>query len=150
MRSVTVLCILITLCTSASMTAEGLPDYAGWIGMGPAEAFESFGVPEELFVHRGTTPAEDDVVFFRDGIYLFWFENRVWQVRADRSSGAVLAGVAIGDTRNDVLRLLGAPLAVDLQSHFWELRREAYPLRLRVVFNQKGLVDDLYLYRGDY
>lgn len=150
MKTVRLVFIVVTICSVLTLAADDLPDYAGWIGMSPGQALEFFGVPDELFVHRGRLPAEDDVVFFRDGIYLFWFENRVWQVRADRSSGAVLAGVAIGDTRDKVLRLLGTPLATDSESSFWELRREAYPLRLRVVFSEKDLVDDLYLYRGDF
>jgi hypothetical protein len=149
-RSIRAVCIFLTMCTALILAADEDPDYAGWIGMSPSEAWELFGVPDELFVQRGKLPAEDDVVFFRDGIYLFWFENRVWQVRADRSSGAVLAGVAIGDSRDEVLRLLGVPLAADSAGLFWELKREAYPLRLRVVFSEGNLVDDLYLYRGDY
>ena len=64
--------------------------YEEWLGMEPAEVCARFGAPDELFVHRGATADEDDVVFYRDGLYLFWFENRLWQLRADHNAAITL------------------------------------------------------------
>ena len=118
--------------------------------MEPKEVCALFGAPDELFVHRGATADEDDVVFYRDGLYLFWFENRLWQLRADGNAAITLGGVAAGESRAAVSRRLGEPVHREGASDFFELRRRAYPVRLRVVFDDEDRVVDRYLYRGDY
>lgn len=119
--------------------------------MDPAEAHAVFGPPTHIYVHQGDTAEEDNVVFYRDGIYIFWFRNRIWQVRADRTSDAVLAGVRIDDTMDTVISVLGPALYTGTDgSLYFELSRGSYPLRLRVVFGHAKVVEDIYLYRGDF
>jgi hypothetical protein len=51
------------------------------IGMDPGSAFAAFGAPQEVYPFRGVEAWQDNVVFFYpDFSYLFWYENRVWQV----------------------------------------------------------------------
>ena len=141
--------LLIFLGTSV-LFAE-VPDYAAWIGMRPAEACSVFGPPSHVYTHRGETENEDNVIFYRDGMYLFWFNNRVWQVRADRNSDAVIAGIRIGDSAEKVTGVLGESLYTESDgSLFFEIARKSFPLRLRLVFNSDDTVEDIYLYRGDY
>ena len=135
----------------ASFLYADNPDYAAWIGMDPAGSHAVFGPPSHIYVHRGERAEEDNVVFYRDGIYLFWFENRIWQIRADRNSDAALAGIGIGDTRDRVIAMLGEALYTEADgSLYFEISRRSYPLRLRVVLDSGDTVEDLYLYRGDY
>ncbi|WP_319561531.1 hypothetical protein [Marispirochaeta sp.] len=142
--------VLFFLFSTLLLIAETV-EYSSWIGMGPAEAYEAFGPPSHIYVHRGESPEEDTVVFYREGLYLFWFENRVWQVRADRTSSAVLGGIRIGDTADRVTALLGKALHSGIDgSQYYEIHRGAYPLRLRVLYGPDSTVDDLYLYRGDF
>ena len=70
------------------------------IGMALKSAVETFGLPQSMFTFRGSEEARDDVVFYyADHMYLFWYKDRVWQVRYDRRSTAVVHGVSLGMSR---------------------------------------------------
>jgi len=119
--------------------------------MDPVKAHDAFGPPTHIYVHPGEIAEEDNVVFYRDGIYLFWFRNRIWQVRIDKTSDAAVAGIRIDDTADTVISVLGKALYTGPEgSLYFEISRGSYPLRLRVVFDSDNTVDDLYLYRGDF
>ena len=154
MRAIpTMLTILLALSLPSALAAEAdgqTREWGGLIGAGPEEALLRFGSPEEIFIYRGGMSREESVVFFREGIYLFWYENRVWQLRADRNAEISLGDVAVGESRAQVEARLGAPLAEVEGSLVYELENYAYPVRLRILFDSAGRVDDIYLYRSDY
>ena len=93
MKKTTIIPVLLLLTITAFCQDES-PE--GFIGMTMENAWAAFGVPSHIFSYRGDTPEEDDVVFYRNGLYLFWFQNRVWQVRADKNYSGSLGGVQIG------------------------------------------------------
>jgi len=124
-------------------------DLPGLVGLSLPEAFERFGVPQEVFSSRGAEPWQDDVVFFYPAnLYLFWFQNRVWQVRVDARFGGSFLNLAMGRSREEVLAALGAPLRELEGSLVYHLEDRGYPVRLRLYF-QDGVLTDAYCYRGD-
>ena len=59
-------------------------DIPSLIGMDLASAIEGLGAPQEAYAIRGEELWQDDVVFYYEQhLYLFWFRNRIWQVRLD-------------------------------------------------------------------
>ncbi len=121
-----------------------------YIGMEPDEVWNTFGPPTHLFSRRGDNAAEDDVVFYRSGLYLYWFQNRIWQVRADRNYSGFLAGIRIGDSLDSVLEKYPDLLSKTAESIIIEINRDIYPVRLRLALDSQGTVNDMYLFRGDY
>jgi len=129
--------------------SRNLPDL---LGLTLREAYTDFGAPEEIFPLRGTAAWQDDVVFYYpDHSYLFWYQDRVWQVRVDRRfTQPVLGGVTMGSSIADVEGVLGAPFHTGTSSLIFILpNRGGYPVRARLFFNDDKLVD-LYVYRGDF
>ena len=124
-------------------------DYNSWIGMTLNEAYTNFGVPESVFTYRGLKAEYDDVVFFREGVYLFWFNDRVWQVRFDKNYTKTCNAINIGMSQKEVLSILGPPWVKKEDSDIFTIKNESYPIRFR-IFYEKGIVTDLYLYRGDF
>jgi hypothetical protein len=127
-------------------------DLAVVVGLTLAEAFERFGAPQRVFADRGEEGWQDDVVFFYPGhLYLFWYQDRVWQARVDEHyAGGFLAARALvmGARREEVLGLLGPPMRELDDSLVYHLEDRGYPVRLRLYFRE-GLLADAYCYRGD-
>jgi hypothetical protein len=132
------------------------------IGSTVAEAFAALGAPAEVFAYRGADSRQDDVVFYYPShVYLFWFQNRVWQVRADGRYEGPFLGLTMGSSRDQVIAAVGRQFQELADSLVFLLQdasqlagadgrsRGAYPLRLR-VFLQDGKASDAYLYRGDF
>jgi len=121
------------------------------LGMTLKAAMETFGAPEQVFSVRGRSAWEDDVVFYYpDNSYLFWFRDRVWQVRVDRRfDGKVIGGVSMGDSRGAVEQVLGRPFHVGKDSEIFILADRGFPVRARLFFSDDRL-SDLYVYRGDF
>ena len=120
------------------------------LGWTPEEAAASFGVPESMFVHRGGTAEEDNIVFYyQDCRYLFWFRDRVWQVRADERWSGEVDGVRMGMTREGVAQLWGAPINDGDEAPSWMLPDQGYPVRIRLYFVDDRLAD-IYVYRSDW
>lgn len=68
-------------------------EYLSLIGLSLEDAFVRLGNPDRVFTLRGETPDQDDVVFFYQGFcYLFWADQRVWQVRFDENSNLTWGG----------------------------------------------------------
>jgi hypothetical protein len=92
------------------------------------------------------------VVFFYPGhLYLFWYQDRVWQARVDEHHGGgflAARGLAMGARREEVLGLLGPPMRELGDSLVYHLEDRGYPVRLRLYFRE-GLLADAYCYRGD-
>lgn len=120
------------------------------IGMDPAEAFRRLAAPDRILSLRDETPEGDDVVFFyRDSCYLFWADQRVWQVRFDENSRFSWRKIGPGSGREDIRRILGEPYARAEDWDIFLIPDQPWPLRLR-IFYRRGAAIDFYLYRGDY
>jgi hypothetical protein len=127
-------------------------DLPALVGLTLTEALQSFGAPEQVFCARGAESWQDDVVFYYPGhLYLFWYQNRVWQARVDEHhAGAFLASRALsmGRSREEVLAMLGPPMRELGDSLVYHLEDRGYPVRLRLYFRE-GRLADAYCYRGD-
>jgi len=130
--------------------AENL-DATRVIGMELKSAITAFGLPQSMFPFRGTEEARDDVVFYYpDHMYLFWYKDRVWQVRYDRRSTAGFRGLAPGMTRQEAAAAVSErPLVTSGDSLYFDLEAEAFPVRVRLVFAGSSL-SDIYVYRSDF
>ncbi len=103
-----------------------------------------------MFTFRGSEEARDDVVFYyADHMYLFWYKDRVWQVRYDRRSTAVVHGVSLGMSRQEAEAAVPErPLVADGDSLYFDLAG-SYPVRVRLAFAGSTLTD-IYVYRSDF
>ena len=124
---------------------------AGIIGMQLASAVDAFGLPQSMFMFRGSDPSRDDVVFYYPNhMYLFWYKDRVWQVRYDRRSTATVYGVSLGMSRGEVeASVPERPLVASGDSLYFDLDDASFPVRVRLVF-AGDTVTDIYVYRSDF
>jgi hypothetical protein len=144
-----ILLILVCLSAAALCTAAEI-DLHGLIGSQLYEVYEAYGVPLEVFPTRGEKAEFDDVVFFyNDYLYIFWYENRVWQVRVDDRYQGVFNGISMGMTWYDVIETLGEPFYEEEDWVIYLLKDKGYPVRARLFFEQ-DLLTDAYIYRGDF
>ncbi len=127
------------------------PEATHVIGMELKSAVDAFGLPQSMFSFRGTEEARDDVVFYYpDHMYLFWYKDRVWQVRFDRRSTAGFHGLSPGMTRQEVEGAVRErPLVSSGDSLYFDLDAEGFPVRVRLVFAESDLTD-IYVYRSDF
>ncbi len=127
-------------------------DLPALVGLSLAEALQRLGAPEQVFCARGAENWQDDVVFYYPAhLYLFWYQDRVWQARVDeRYVGAFLASslLAMGANRQEALATLGPPMREVGDSLVYHLEDRGYPVRLRLYFRE-GRLADVYCYRGD-
>ena len=144
------LALLLALAASSAPGDEAQAlDLPELVGLSLAEALGRLGAPAEVSALRGEEAWQDDVVFFYpQHLYLFWFQNRVWQVRLDALYQGRFRGLAMGASRTEVLEALGAPMKELPDSLVYQLEERGYPVRLRLYFEEERLVD-LYCYRGD-
>ncbi len=144
------LALLLVLAASPSQAQNAQPlDLPAVVGLTLAEALERFGAPAEVSAVRGEESWQDDVVFFYpQHLYLFWYQNRVWQVRLDALYQGVFLGLAMGASRSAVTQTLGAPMKELPDSLVYQLEERGYPVRLRLYFEEERLVD-LYCFRAD-
>lgn len=120
------------------------------LGLTLEQGFKRFGPPQQVGVARGTEPWQDDVVFvYPGGVSLFWFKDRVWQVRLSPAFSGTVRGVRIGDTWETVQEVLGPPYFMEKDWVLYHFEMGTFPARLRIFF-QEGVVEDLYLYRADF
>jgi hypothetical protein len=140
--------ILALLPVSFSPAAEREP--VSWIGLELKNAYDSFGPPQEVFTFRGQEEWQDNVVFFYpDFVYLFWYRDRVWQVRCDARYRGSLFGLTLGMEREAVKRALGRPVKEQGESIYFDIDTLKYPIRVRLVFSGQTLCD-VYMYRSDF
>jgi len=120
------------------------------IGLDLKSALDTLGAPREVFSFRGQDDTQDNVVFFYpDYLYLFWYRNRVWQVRCDRRFVKPLLGVAMGMPREVIQRTSERQFIARGDSLYFDIDETKYPLRVRLVFSNDALAD-LYVYRSDF
>ncbi len=141
--------VVLLLCAGSFASGEDF-DPTRLIGMDLQSAFRAFGAPQEIFALQGVEVDEDNVVFFYpDFFYLFWYDNRVWQVRCDKRFTSRVLGYTLGMDRKAAetagQRIL-SPLGDSL---YFNMDTGEYPLRVRLVF-EKDVLSDLYVYRSDY
>jgi len=121
-----------------------------WLGMDLETVYKEFGVPQEVFCYRADKNEDDNVVFYyKNHIYLFWFENRVWVVRFDKRFESEFLGLKMGMPREQVLEILGNKFKEADDSLVFYLPDQGFPVRLRLFFKENMLFD-AYVYRGDY
>ena len=125
-------------------------DFSAMLGWTPEEAFAWLGSPESLFPFRDEAGDDCVVFYFSDHTYLFWYDDRVWQVRADRRWEGTVDGVAMGMTKEAVEGLWGPPVNGFDAQPTWTLPDRGYPVRIRLYFDDSGLLSDLYVYRSDW
>ncbi len=119
------------------------------LGMEVQELFSRFGAPDEVYPLRGESEAQDDVVFaYSEGVSLFFFRNRVWQVRIEPAYG-LDGALPFFSSREQAVEMLGPPFAEEGDSFIYLLPDRGYPVRLRLFFSERGM-DDIYLYRADF
>jgi len=149
MRRGVLLVLLLALALPAAADSGVEPTHA--IGMGLKTAVETFGLPQSMFSFRGSEEARDDVVFYySDHMYLFWYKDKVWQVRFDRRSTAGFHGLSPGMTRQEVEGAVKErPLVSSGDSLYFDLDTESFPVRVRLVFAGSDL-SDIYVYRSDF
>jgi hypothetical protein len=120
------------------------------VGLDLASAVAALGLPQEMFTFRGAEEKQDNVVFFyQDFLYLFWYKNRVWQVRCDRRFTSTVFGLTLGTSREQVERTFLRPLTPNGDSLYFDLGDGGFPLRVRLVFTA-SVLSDLYVYRSDF
>ena len=127
------------------------------LGLSPEEAYSILGAPSEVFSMRGESEWQDDVVFYySSNIYLFWFKNRVWQIRADKRFKGTVLDLKQGMSRNEVNKKMGKPFKKNDASEIYMNPKSitryetGYPVRLKIFYDQENLVSDIYVYRGDF
>jgi len=121
------------------------------LGMSPGEAIERLGAPARVYAVRGPEAWQDDVVFeYGEGLSLFLFADRVWQVRIAELYPLPVLGFVLGGSRDAIAAALGAPAAVRDGDPEWMLTGEAWPVRLRAIPGEDGAIRELYVYRADF
>jgi hypothetical protein len=132
-RSILLLVIL-SLSAGAACCA-GIDDPVGLLGLDLASAAVAW---------------QDDVVFrYKERFHLFWFRNRVWQVRLDRMYTGTLRDLGIGADRQKVMQTLGKPFAEEGDWVLYHYAGNGHPVRVRIFFDQRG-IEDIYIYRADF
>lgn len=133
------------------MQAENL------LGLTPVEIFAKLGAPESVYPLRGKSQWQDDVIFYyNSNLYLFFFDNRVWQIRCDHRGKEVVVGVTPGMRKTTVRGLLGKPYHSEDNEDIYlnpagiTRIEKGFPVRLRLIYDENNNIYDIYLYRGDY
>lgn len=139
--------ILLILLTITTFSVFSLDQY---IGFTPTEVIETFGAPEYIYTERGAREEEDDIIFFYNNrVYVYFNQNRVWQLRVDVNFKLDVLNIKIGDSKTRVKEVLGDSYKEYDNSTLFRRPDAGYPLYLRVYYvNDK--VNDIYLFRGDY
>jgi hypothetical protein len=125
-------------------------DPAPLLGYGLAEAISRFGSPSSVRSFRGEEVWQDDVAFiYQPGYTLFWFGDRLWQLRFTAPYAGTVYGLFIGDPSAKAYSTLGQPYETRGDALVYRLEYRGYPVRLNLVFAADRLTD-VYVYRADY
>ena len=143
------LAVLLLLVAGGSLFAQETLDLSALIGLTLEEVHQRLGAPAEVYALRGAEPEQDDVVFYYPShLYLFWFENRVWQVRVDRRFSGRVFSLPLGTSRQKVIETMGRPILEFPDSLVFHIEDRGYPVQARLYFDEDGLAD-VYCFRGD-
>jgi len=148
-RALAVVAVLLGVC--AGLARADSVEATQVIGMELKSVLTTLGLPQAMYTFRGPDQSQDDVVFYyADHIYLFWYKDRVWQVRYDRRATAVVHGVSLGMSRSEVQAAVPErPLVERGDSLYFDLDTDSFPVRVRLVFAGSA-VSDIYVYRSDF
>jgi hypothetical protein len=125
-------------------------DPSALLGLTLETAFNRFGPPESVSVVRGLESWQDDAVFEYQGDYsLFWFRDRIWQVRFGKAYAGPILGLFMGDTQDKAVSLLGPADYSFPDSIAYDLKGAPFPVRARLYFTD-GKLRDAYVYRSDF
>jgi hypothetical protein len=125
-------------------------DPTRYIGMDLPTAVTALGLPQQMFTWRGSDEKRDNVVFYyANQLYLFWFRDRVWQVRFDRRYAGPLFGLTFGTPREVVNASIPKTALASGDSLFFDIDNPTFPMRVRLVFTD-GMLSDMYVYRSDF
>jgi hypothetical protein len=125
-------------------------DPAPLLGYGLAEAISRFGSPGSVRPFRGDEAWQDDVAFiYQPGYTLFWFGDRLWQLRFTAPYAGTVYGLFIGDPSSKAYSTLGQPYETRGDALVYRLEYRGYPVRLSLVFAADRL-SDVYVYRADF
>jgi hypothetical protein len=114
------------------------------------DAWNRFGPPARLVAVRGDEPWQDDVAFeYQAGFSLFWYRERLWQIRLSKGYSGSCFGIFLGDTQDKALSLLGQPSKAPEGFMEWRLPYRGYPVHLRIL-TQGGVISEIYIYRSDF
>jgi hypothetical protein len=124
-------------------------DPSALLGLTLSGALSSLGPPASVAAVRGGEAWQDDVAFiYAPGYTLFWYGDRLWQLRfAAPYSGSIL-GLFLGDSADKAWSLLGQPYESGPDYLLYRMPYKAFPVRLRLILSE-GRVADAYLYRAD-
>ena len=125
-------------------------ELSGMLGWTPEEAYAWLGAPEALFPFTDESGDDCVVLYFPDHSYLFWYDDRVWQVRVDQRWEGTVDGVSMGAMRDEVEDLWGPPINDFDDNPTWTLPDRGYPVRVRLYFDEADRLADLYVYRSDW
>lgn len=130
---------------------EESPEIREYLGFTMQNIWDTFGVPAEVFPFRGEDEWQDNVVFYYPNhVYLFLFDNRVWQIRIDsRYEKNITGTIKMGTSKDTILRRLGEAFYEDSESCMYILPDHGVPVRMRLFFKDDTL-NDVYIYRGDF
>lgn len=136
--------------TSLLILTFNLFSYENILGSTPETLIDTYGPPNNVYVERGKTESEDDVVlFYKSRLYVYFNHNRAWQVRLDREFKDKVLDISIGDDIESVITTLGAPKETLEDSIIYIRPDRGYSVFMRLYFNNEKL-EDIYFYRGDY
>ncbi|MDR2534813.1 MAG: hypothetical protein LBD29_02115 [Treponema sp.] len=125
--------------------ADTVSDISSLIGLTLEELFSRFGYPQSVYAVRGIEVWQDDVVFIYAGQDFYIYKNRVWQIEVKAAYG-----IKIGDPLRSVSRILGEGLTYFNDYLLFPLPSRAWPLMLRVNFDQSQAVSAIFIYRSDF
>jgi hypothetical protein len=150
MRVLSRFCIILCLFLPVVSTfADGM-DPVSYIGMDLPTAVATLGLPQQMYTFRGSDDTRDTVVFYYPArLYLFWFKDRVWQVRFDKRYPASVLGATMGMTQDLVHAFAPRDYQQSVDSLYFDITGLAFPVRVRLVF-AAGVLSDIYIYRSDF
>lgn len=125
-------------------------DPAPLLDLSLEEAWNRLGPPRSILAVRGNEPWQDDVAFeYGDGLSVYWYRDRLWQVRLSAGYAGSCFGFFLGDPADKALSLLGTPDRGESGILEWRLPWRGYPAKLRVV-TRDGAIAEAYVYRSDF
>ncbi len=136
--------------TAAQPTAAASRDPLDLIGMDVKAVNDALGIPQDMFSFRGSDESRDSVVFYYpDHVYLFWYKDRVWQVRYDKRCTDPVRGFTLGMTMAQAQAAAKQTLFPNGDSLYFDINERAWPVRVRLLFTGDVLTD-VYVYRSDF
>lgn len=149
MKAFGIIFLCITAFSGYAQDAAPFPEEA--IGLTLEQAISVFGYPDSMYVYRGEEAWQDDVVFYYPNhLYLFWYNDRVWQIRLDKRYTAPFFGLSIGDSKETVNELLGNAIGAEENWEVYQMASDGFSIRMRLFYSEENEINDVYIYRGDY